>query len=184
MQIWSNEPSAPWAYFFCHCSGANYCRPFWKHYFHFHSNKCCTMQIWNIYSLWLFYQVYWCCSVIKGIIWTAGFPAQHTSNFLDCPAWFSCYLCSIPWRNLDGNFSNSQQCTGKLVAAPVSSRDRNHIDLDTDFRFITQLSSVQAAGTQRARGKSKLMAPRNDACSSNWLFASHQDKGEGRSSVK
>lgn len=70
------------------------------------------------------------------------------------------------------------------VAAPVSSRDRNHIDLDTDFRFITQLSSVQAAGMQRVREKSKLIAPRNDGCSSNWLFASHQDKGEGRSSVK
>lgn len=71
-----------------------------------------------------------------------------------------------------------------MVAAPVSSRDRNHIDLDTDFRFITQLSHVQAAGIQRIRGKSKLIAPRNDACPGNWLFANHQDKGEGRSSVK
>lgn len=43
---------------------------------------------------------------------------------------------------------------------------------------------MQAAGIQRIRGKSKLIAPRNDACQSNWLFANHQDKGEGRSSVK
>jgi len=67
-----------------------------------------------------------------------------------------------------------------LVVTPLSSRDSNHLDSET----ITQLSSVQVLRMQRVRGKSKLMAPRNKAYSSNWLFANHQDKGEVRSSVK
>lgn len=45
-----------------------------------------------------------------------------------------------------------------LVATLLSSRESNHLDLGA----ITQLSSMQAWRMQHVRGKSKLMAPRNE----------------------